>query len=213
MNESQTYETVVKLLKKFPEMYKSCFIDRGSYIFRDKENLSQCLDYLQKIADTFTKTPNIEFNRTLYKLLGCVGNYALYHYYADEYMDYLSHGAMVVKEIIEFKNITYFVEEKYVNHSDIYISAFFVDNAMCPLNLNIYVDVLGKTDTISLGSFFLVHKNKNLNFTLSDMYSQKNFSLTSSKIFTHYVFSGSSKNFSCIENLNTWDDRNWNFNS
>ena len=72
MNEKQTYETVVKLLKKFPEMYKSCFVDKGSYIFRDKENLCQCLDYIQKIADTFTKTSDVEFNRMLYKLLGSV---------------------------------------------------------------------------------------------------------------------------------------------
>ena len=212
MNERQTYETVVKLLKKFPEMYKSCFIDKGSYIFRDKENLHQCLDYIQKIADTFTKTANVEFNRTLYKLLACVGNYAFYHYYADEHMDYISHGAMVVKEIIEFKNIAYFIEEKYVKNSDVYITAFFVENAMCPLNLNVYIDVLGKTDTVSLGSFFLVHKNKNLSFTLSDIYSQKNISLTVAKTFTHYVFKGSSNNFAYMENNETWDDRNWNFN-
>lgn len=212
MNNQQTYEIVVKLLKKFPEMYKTCFVDKGSYIYRDKGNLEQCLNYIQKIVDTFTNTTNIDFNRTLYKLLGSVGSYPYYHYCADEYMDYLSHG-MVTKEIIEFQSIAYFIEEKYINNADIYVTVFAADNRSCPLNLSVYIDVLGKTDVVSLSSFFLIHKNKNIKFTLSDFESKKDFYLTSTKVFTYYTFGGTASNFSRVENTDMWDDRNWNFNS
>ena len=209
MNIMNTYSTVVKLLNQLPEMYKNCFIDKQKYIWRDKENLSQCLDYIQKITDTFTKTTDVEFNKTLYKLLSCVAAYPLYHFYADEYMDYIAHSGLVPKEIIEFRNIAYFIEEKYIKGSEIYLTAITSNKRLNPLGLDVYVESIGENRSIVLGTFFLAHKNKEILLTVFDEIYKKEFKLKPSHPLSSYRLNGYSNNFSYIENSNIWDDNNW----
>lgn len=87
-----------------------------------QSDLEQALDSIQHLADNYTNTPDTEFNKCAYKILGATGSY-LYYYYqgGTRYIDRWTYMYKYMLDCTSISNAALFFRERYINENEFYL--------------------------------------------------------------------------------------------
>lgn len=199
----------ISVLKNVQKMYLNIFIKEENRYRINILSFAAYNNYLVMLMLMLKKTDD-EFGKMCYKFLNILLQRT--NKYANElYIDEEFYKLAVLKDIIEFENIVFYLEEKFVNNKEIFITTF--TSMGCIVNASIYIECLGRREKILIGNFLMAHKRKELKIICDFGMGIEELILIPNNNFNNYFITNNGYNCESIEDLEFWDDRNWNFDA